>query len=214
MNENIIIAILVVVIIAAGAALMFGQQNGKTDTQINFLNNETFQDGEQVVFGLNDSQGKALSGQKLDVTFNGNEKYSITTDQDGKCYLTISGKSAGEYEIEVNYAGDDKYNGCSAKEKITVTDDLADNVGTQTGTSVVVTTNQTNSSGGGNHTDPNNPFPGEPGTYFIDQYQIWVRSADQVVIDSYDGRGIGLGLNEWIALYGDNPSPVDTNTTG
>ena len=91
---------------------------------------------------------------------------------------------------------------------------MADNVGTQTGTSVVVTTNQTNSSGGGNHTDPNNPFPGEPGTYFIDQYQIWVRSADQVVIDSYDGRGIGLGLNEWIALYGDNPSPVDTNTTG
>ena len=60
MNKNIIIAILVVVIVAAGAALIFGQQNGKTDTQINFLNNETFQNGEQVVFGLNDSQGKAL----------------------------------------------------------------------------------------------------------------------------------------------------------
>ena len=54
MNKNIIIAILVVVIVAAGAALIFGQQNGKTDTQINFLNNETFQNGEQVVFGLNE----------------------------------------------------------------------------------------------------------------------------------------------------------------
>ena len=43
MNKNIIIAILVVIIIAGAAFFMFGQSNGKTDTQINFLGNKTLQ---------------------------------------------------------------------------------------------------------------------------------------------------------------------------
>ena len=219
MNKNIIIAILIVIIIAVGATFALGQL-GKTNTQINIINNETFQNGEQVQFELKDTQGNPLSGQIVNITYNSKEKYSITTDQNGKGYLTISGENAGKYEIEAIYAGDDKYNGCTAKDTITITDDLADNVGTQTGGSVASTdqyndnTYNTNNNSNKSSDDPGNPFPGDPGTYFIKQYFIWVRSADQVVIDSYDGRGCGLTLEKWIATYGDNPYPPDFDPNG
>ena len=54
MNKNILIAILIVIIIALGAAFALGQFNGKTNTQIDIKNNETFQNGEQVQFQLKD----------------------------------------------------------------------------------------------------------------------------------------------------------------
>ena len=130
MNKNIIIAILVVIVIAAGAALMFGHQqhaNGKVATEINFLSETNLQNGEQVQFQLKDAQGNALSGQNVNITFNSNEKYSITTDQDGKGYLTISEEDTGTYDIKVDYAGNDKYEGCSAKATITVEEGEADN---------------------------------------------------------------------------------------
>ena len=211
MNKNIIIAILVVIIIAAAAALMFGQ-NGKTDTQISILNNETFQNGEQIQFELKDTQNNAISGQNVSITLNNNETYSVITDSNGKGYLTISGESAGKYEIEVKYEGNDKYNGCSAKETITITDDMPDNAGSQTGDSVASTNQYNNDPVSSNasqnlNSTPDNPFPGSPGTYYVGQYELWVRSSDQVVIDSNNGQGIGLTLSEWLATYGpDNPN--------
>lgn len=213
MNKNIIIAILIIVILAVGAALFFGQL-GKQDTQIKIINNETFQNGEQVKFELKDSSGAAISGQNVSIIFNKNETYSVTTDSNGKGCLLISGESAGKYEMEVKYEGNDKYNGCSAKETITITDDVADNPGSQTDSSVA-STNQYNNdpvskNGGQGLNDPDNPFPGEPGTYFIAKYGIWVRTSDQVVIDVASDRGvegIGLSVTDWIAKYGDDPDP-------
>ena len=47
-----------------------------------------------------------------------------------------------------------------------------------------------------------NPFPGDEGTYYIAKYGLWVRSSDQVVIDTNHGsEGIGLTLNEWLLRY-------------
>ena len=216
MNKNIIIAIVVIVIIAVGAAVFFGQV-GKQDTQIKIINNETFQNGEQVKFELKDSNGAAISGQNVSIIYNKNETYSVVTDSNGKGSLLISGESAGKYEMEVKYNGNDKYKGCSAKETITITDGVADNPSSQTGSSVASTNQYNNDSvsknGGQGLNDPNNPFPGEEGTYFIAQYGIWVRTSDQVVIDVSSNRGvegIGLSVTDWIDKYGDAPNnPVD-----
>ena len=144
MNKNIIIAILVVVIIAVAAALMLGS-NGKMDTQINFLSEDTLNNEEQVQFELKDAEGKAISGQIVNVTF-GDEKYSLVTDENGKGYLVISDESAGKYDITVDYGGDDKYNGCSAKQTITVEDGAADNPAPQTNSNS--TANSTNGTAG------------------------------------------------------------------
>ncbi len=156
MNKNIIIAILIVIIIAIGAVFVLGQSNGKMNTQITFKNDETFQNGEQVQFELKDSQGNVLSGKTVEITYNSNEKYTVTTDQNGKGYLTISGESAGKYDIEATFAGDDKYNGCNAKVTITITDDTPNNPGTQPGTAVATTEQHNNSNSKNSNTTPKN----------------------------------------------------------
>lgn len=223
MNKNIIIAILVIIVIAAGAALMFGQSNGKIETQINIISDDTVQNGEQVQFELKDNQGNAIEGQDLNITFN-NQKYTIPTDQSGKAYLTINGQSAGSYDVSAEYAGNDKYDGCNAKTKITITDGEADNPATQTsGDSVKssddTSSNDNNSNNNDDDQDFNsssdNPFPGSPGTYNIPEYGLWVKSSDNTVIDSPNGEGIGLDVDTWIAKYGNDfpPYPEGGNET-
>ena len=122
MNKKILIAILIVVIIGAGAYGIHHFAGGKINTQINFLSENALENGEQVEFELKDDSGKAISGQNVNLTF-GDEKYSLVTDEDGKGYLVISEERAGKYEITVDYGGDDKHNGCSAKTTVTITDD-------------------------------------------------------------------------------------------
>lgn len=211
MNRNLIIAILVIIIIAVGAALIFGQ-NGKTDTQIKFISDNTLQNGEQIQFQLNDTKGNALSGQKVNITFNGNEKYTITTDKDGKGYLTISGEDAGKYDVVANYTGDSKYKGCGAKVTITITNDVADNPATQLTGDAVTSTDQYNNNTPPSPQDSNNTYQNDtpPSSYFVPQYELWVSYADNTVIVAPNDLGIGLTLDQWIATYV-NDDPEDQN---
>jgi hypothetical protein len=212
MNKNIIIAILVVIIIAAGAAIMFGHSTGKIDTQINFLNNDTIQNGEKLQFELKDTQGNPVTSQVLNISYN-NEKYSVTTDQNGKGYLYISGENDGKYDITVQYAGNEKYNGCDGKFSITITSEAPDNSAPQTSDQSTASTEQNN-----NRTDPNpNPDPQPDGVYWLGQYEVEVRASDNIVIAAPNGLGVGLHINDWLAIYGAPPEedvPSDYNSTG
>lgn len=127
MNKNIIIAILIVIIIAVVAAFALSQpaqtQDGKLNTQINFLSKDTLKNGEQIEFELKDAQGKAIAGQQVNISYSdkGNvQTYSIITDNNGKGYLAINGEAAGTYDVTINYGGNAQYNGCTAKKTITV----------------------------------------------------------------------------------------------
>lgn len=127
MNKNIIIAILIVIIIAVVAAFALSHpaqtQDGKLNTQVNFLSKDTLKNGEQIEFELKDAQGKAIAGQKVNISYSdkGNvQNYSVITDNNGKGYLTINGEAAGTYDVTINYGGNAQYNGCTAKKTITV----------------------------------------------------------------------------------------------
>lgn len=196
MNKNTIIVILVVIIIAIGAFFVVGQSNGKMNTQIKIINNETFQNGEQLQFELKDAQGKALSGQKVNISFN-NQKFSITTDQNGKGHINITGVSAGKYDVEVTYAGNDKYNGCTAKESITITDDVADNP--------VTTSNGSNS-----NNNSNNSSDQYPGCHYDGQYEFWVRDSDNMIVS---GPYAGMNFDDWYVKYGPGSPDVPVNDT-
>lgn len=104
MNKNIIIAILIVIIIAVVAMFAFSQpqattQDGKINTQINFLSQNTLKNGDQVQFELKEVQGAAIAGQTVVISYDDGsgsiQKYTISTDQNGKGFLTISGEDAG-----------------------------------------------------------------------------------------------------------------------
>lgn len=152
MNKNIIIAILAIVIIAGAAYMFFAHPaDGKVNTEIKFVSGTSLQNGDQVQFELKDSQGNALAGQNVTISYDesGNvQNYTVVTDSNGKGFLTLNGEAAGNYDITVTYDGDNKYNGCSAKQTITVkegTSDAQETTGQNATASTVMYNNNTQS---------------------------------------------------------------------
>lgn len=168
MNKNIIIAILIVIIIAVVAMFAFSQpqattQDGKINTQINFLSQNTLKNGDQVQFELKEVQGAAIAGQTVVISYDDGsgsiQKYTISTDQNGKGFLTISGEDAGDYDVTVDFAGNDKYNGCSAKTKITVeegTSTAEETISENATANTVMYNNATSSSSSSSSSDSTN----------------------------------------------------------
>lgn len=82
--------------------------------------------------------------------YNGNEKYSVVTDSTGMVICSLVGKMPKHMILCLNT--NDKYNGCTAKDTITDTGNMPNNVDSQTG-SAVVTTDKYNSNGNNSNTD-------------------------------------------------------------
>lgn len=152
MNKNIIIAIIIIILIAVvGAFVLTQQQGGKMDTQINFLGQTTAKNGDTIQFELKDAQGNIISGQQINITFAGTgnpEYYTVVTDTQGKAGILISDEEVGNYTITVSYAGDDKHNGCSVSQIITVEEGTSDAESDLTGSSQASSADTSSSSTG------------------------------------------------------------------
>lgn len=131
MNKNIIIAVLCVILVAAvgGFVLSHPQtttEDGKINTQLNFLSGDKLTNGQTVEFELKDLSGNVIAGETVKISYVANgvtEKYAINTDAQGRGHLVLSGEDAGSYEITLNYNGSSKYNGCTAKQTLTIIED-------------------------------------------------------------------------------------------
>ena len=124
MKRKIIIALIIIVLIILGGLIVFSS-GVKSDTQITFLSNTSLENGDQVEFELKDAQGNVLAGQTISITFDGNGKkqsFTITTDSQGRGALVLNEEADGNYSIIVKYEGDEKHNGCSANQAITIGD--------------------------------------------------------------------------------------------
>lgn len=181
MNRNIIIIAIVVIIIAIVGIFLFAQphSDGKIDTQINFLSENTLKNGEAVQFELKDKQGNALANENLNITFekeDGNETYNIVTDENGKGALVLNGENPGTYKVYVVYNGTDKYNGYTAAAQIVIeegtseestdssassTNSTASNTGTSSGSS-------SSSSSSGNSSNSNLHYDSKYNFYYDD----------------------------------------------
>ena len=129
MDRKIIIALIIIVLIALVGLLSFST-GIKTDSQINFLSGSNLKNGNQIEFELVDAQGNALSNQEIKITFRGvneTQNFTITTDDNGKGSLILKDEKSGNYTVSVSYDGDDKHNGCSANQKITIKDGTSEN---------------------------------------------------------------------------------------
>lgn len=124
MNNKVIIALIVVVLIALVGIFAFSG-GGKTDTQIVFITGSSLQSGGEVQFELKDAQGNALDNQIVTILFESDgqvQNYTVSTDSEGKGGLLLSNGETGTHNVTVTYAGDDKHNGCSASQMITIGD--------------------------------------------------------------------------------------------
>ncbi|MBE6489343.1 MAG: carboxypeptidase regulatory-like domain-containing protein [Methanobrevibacter sp.] len=123
MNRNIIIVLIVIVLIILGGLVAFSLNTAKADTQITFSSNTSLKNGDSVDFVLTDAQGNAIANQNVTILFEGNgdvERYSVITDDQGRGSLVLNDEDSGNYTITVSFAENEKYNGCSATQKITL----------------------------------------------------------------------------------------------
>ena len=212
MNKNIIIAILIVIIIAVVGFTVFSHpqtttQDGKLNTQINFLSQTTLKNGDQVQFELKDVQGAVLPGQNVTISYNdgsGNvQKYTVNTDQNGKGYLTLNGEEAGKYEITVNYSGNNKYNGSTAKQSITIeegTSDSQETVSENSTANTVMYNNANSSSSGSSEGSGSTPSA----SYYDAELNVYYDANGKVI----GGQEPGASIYELRERYND-PNLID-----
>ena len=129
MNKNTLIVILIVIVLAVLGALIFSQVNSNVDTQINFISPTALNNGENVTFELKDAQGNALANENINIEYvndGQSQNFTITTDNQGRGYLTIENEESGTRQVTVSFAGHDKYNPCNATQTITIGDATSD----------------------------------------------------------------------------------------
>ena len=76
-------------------------------------------DGYSYGLTLRDSDGNALAGKKVTVTFNGKSQ-TKTTNTNGRAYFNLSVNKAGSHSLSIKFAGDRYYNALSEVRTITV----------------------------------------------------------------------------------------------
>ena len=155
MNEKnlIIIAIFIVIVILLGIFIFAMPHNngidGKLNTQINFLNNDKLKSRDSIQFELKDEQGNPLGSQNITINYvedGNNQTYRIITNNEGKGSLVLNNELPGNREVTVIFSGNIRYNGCSAKQTITIEEGVSDQnnqESTETGTSEPVQSNST-----------------------------------------------------------------------
>lgn len=162
MNKRIIIvASIIVVLIILGGLLIFSHNTAKLDTEITFLGNGSIENGDSIDFVLKDAQGKPIADKNLSILFESNgkvEKYSIITDSQGKGSLVVKDENNGNYSITVNFDGDDKYNSCSATQKIILGKNGAESVNQTTSGSYSASSSSSSSSSGLNYDNELNVY--------------------------------------------------------
>lgn len=168
MNKNIVIAILAIIIIAAVGVSAYTMmqhgkttENGKINTSIQFLSNDTLKNGDQVAFIVKDAQGTPVANKEVKIIYTEdgkNQTYSIKTGNDGKGFLVLKDEKAGKHDITVSFAGDNKYNGCTAKKTITIEEGQS-NAKTSTATNSTASTVQYNNNNKGSSSSGSSSNP-------------------------------------------------------
>ena len=198
MNKNIIIAILVVIIIAVVAAFALSHpaqtQDGKLNTQINFLSEANLKNGDIVQFELKDAKGNAIANQTVNITFVDNgqkQNFSVITDNSGKAGLSLNNEAKGNHEVSVTYGGNNKYNGCNAKTTINIQDGNTTTTQKVTANSTASTAkyntqsqsaSTTSSSSSSSSTGSSLSEGSGPNLYYDEELNVW-----------YDNNGIVRG---------------------
>lgn len=122
MNKKIVLLLLSIFIVAVAAGTAIAA-DAKVNTEIKMLSEKTLKNGDNIEFQLKDAQGKAIAGEKVNISFEANgklENYSIITDKDGKGYLVIYNEAVGDHKVIINYSGNSKYNPYKLEETIKI----------------------------------------------------------------------------------------------
>ena len=129
-KHKIIILALIIIIAALLAGRLISMPGlNKQDSSLTFESKTTLTEGDYLQIKLTDGHATALANQTINVTItdkdNANSYYSVVTDDNGIGKLKLD-KDAGNYVATLSYGGNGNYNGCNAREQITIEEDIAE----------------------------------------------------------------------------------------
>jgi len=103
----------------------------KQDTKLTFESNATLTEGNSLKIKLTDVNGTAIANQTVNVTVTDENStsgyYSVVTDGNGTGKLKLD-NDPGKYNITISYGGNDNYTGCNVTQKITIKEEIKEEV--------------------------------------------------------------------------------------
>lgn len=126
--KKIIIAVIVILIIAVVA---FSYISANThQTRIDVLSNNTLKNGDTFEFVLKDNYRQVLPNQPVDIKILDESgwatKYNVTTDDEGKGYVTINALDNGNYTVHTSYNGTMFFTECKSVTNLIIDDGYED----------------------------------------------------------------------------------------
>ncbi len=121
MDLNKIIAILAVILIAliVTGAVMFNPIQSKTDSMIGVTSSSEMSIGDTFSIKLTNEHNTPIANQTVNVSI-GENNYRITTDSNGDASFQLTNLSAGNYDVKINYGGNEAFNPSNTTQKIVI----------------------------------------------------------------------------------------------
>ena len=118
MDKKFLIGIIIVLIlIVAVGVFALGSNNAKQDSKLEILTNAELSVGNDFEVKLTDLNNNPIVNEVVNIKI-GNNSFEVTTNNDGKAILKTDNISAGEYSVNVTFAGSDKFNSVSTSQNL------------------------------------------------------------------------------------------------
>ena len=116
---------MIIVILAAAIGFMvLKPMHAKEPTKIKVTSNKTLYEGKDLTVKLTDLNKTPLSKQKVNITIKNSKgkvvaNKTVKTDDKGNAKMDLKLKK-GQYDVTVNYAGNENYTGNNTTQKLTI----------------------------------------------------------------------------------------------
>lgn len=134
--KDILIAGIIIIVVAFVLSFVFSPSSSAHDTNLQILNKGDFGSNSTIYIKLTDNNRTALSGKAVHVKITDNQSNviydeTVKTHATGVAMAKLANVSAGEYNIEVSFDGDENFTGSHISKKINVeggyVEDIIDN---------------------------------------------------------------------------------------
>lgn len=124
-KKELIITGIIIIIAVVAAGIIFAPSISAQYTSIDVLNKGDLGENSTIYVKLTDGDKTSLSNKTIHVKLTDNKNNvvyedSVKTQATGVAIVKLHNVSAGEYNLEVNFDGDENYTGCSISQKVKV----------------------------------------------------------------------------------------------
>ncbi len=140
-NKNIIIIMLVIIVILAAAIgfVMFNSAFAKEKSVVKITSDEKQEEGGSLAVRLTDLSDNPIDKEVVNVVVKDKKgdvvvDNVVKTDEKGKAKMSIDLKK-GQYNVSVSFAGNDKFQGDNATQKLTIKEKEAEQAETTSSSS-------------------------------------------------------------------------------